>query len=67
MCAESVVCCVPCQLAAKLIKETMDKKFGGPWHAVVGEGYTMEITYNLKNILYMFFGGTLAICVWKCT
>ena len=24
-------------------------------------------TYNLKNNLYMFFGGTLAICVWKCT
>jgi dynein light chain 4 len=55
------------ELAAKMIKETMDKKFGGPWHAIVGEGYSFEITYNLKNLLYMFFGGSMAICVWKCT
>ena len=45
----------------------MDKKFGGPWHAVVGEGYSFELTYNLKNIMYMYFGGTLAVCVWKCS
>ncbi|KAI3385210.1 hypothetical protein SNEBB_001952 [Seison nebaliae] len=52
--------------AAKFIKETMDKKYGPSWHVVVGEGFGFELTYDLKNILYMFFGGTQAIIVWKC-
>jgi dynein light chain 4 len=25
------------ELAARLVKENMDKKFGGPWHCIVGE------------------------------
>jgi dynein light chain 4 len=55
------------QVAAKMIKETMDKKFGASWHAVVGEGFGFEITHEVKNLLYMFFGGTMAICLWKCS
>ena len=55
------------QSAAKMIKETMDKKFGASWHAVVGEGYGFEITHEAKNILYMFFASSMAICVWKCS
>lgn len=54
------------QAAAKMIKETMDKKFGASWHAVVGEGYGFEVTHEVKNMMYMFFGGTIAICLWKC-
>jgi len=53
--------------AAKMIKDTMDKKFGASWHAVVGEGYGFEITHEVKNLLYMFFGGNMAIIVWKCS
>ena len=49
-----------------MIKDTMDKKFGASWHAVVGEGYGFEITYEVKNILYMFFASSMAICLWKC-
>merc|ERR1711944_111043 len=41
--------------AAKHIKETMDKKFGASWHAVVGEGFGFELTHEVKNIMYMFF------------
>ncbi len=52
--------------AARMIKETMDKKFGPSWHVVVGEGYGFEITHEVKNILYMFFGGSQAILLWKC-
>ena len=52
--------------AARMIKETLDKKFGPAWHVVVGEGYGFEITHEVKNILYMFFGGTHAILLWKC-
>ncbi|CAB3363120.1 dynein axonemal light chain 4 [Cloeon dipterum] len=53
--------------AAKLIKETMDNKFGPSWHAVVGEGFGLEITHECRNLLYMFFAGNMAVCVWKCS
>jgi len=55
------------EAAAKMVKESMDKKFGASWHVVVGEGYGYEITHEVKNILYMFFGGTMAIILWKCS
>lgn len=53
--------------AAKLIKESMDKKFGTAWHVVVGEGFSFEVTHETKCMLYMFFGGNVAICLWKCS
>ncbi|KAK2544148.1 Dnal4 [Columba livia] len=53
--------------AAKMIKEMMDKKFGSSWHVVIGEAFGFEITHEVKNLLYMFFGGSLAVCVWKCS
>ena len=62
------MCTLLCfQAAAKMIKESMDKKFGSSWHAVVGEGYGFELTHEVKNLLYMFFGGTVAVCIWKCS
>ncbi|XP_030764199.1 dynein light chain 4, axonemal [Sitophilus oryzae] len=54
------------EAAAKMIKEEMDKKFGPPFHVVVGEDFGFEISYECTNLLYMFFGGNLAICIWKC-
>ncbi|KAL7737287.1 hypothetical protein ACLKA6_012909 [Drosophila palustris] len=55
------------ELAAKTIKDTMDKKFGIYWHVVVGEGFGFEVSYETENILYLFFGGNLAIVLWKCS
>lgn len=54
-------------MAAKSIKETMDTKFGTYWHVVVGEGFGFEVSHETKNILYLFFGGNLAVIVWKCS
>jgi dynein light chain 4 len=55
--------------AARMIKEILDKKFGGgaAWHVVVGEGFGFEISYELKSLMYMFFAGNLAVCAWKCS
>ena len=53
--------------AAKNIKESLDKKFGSSWHVVVGEGFGFEVSYELKNLMYMFFAGNLAVCAWKCS
>ncbi|KAH8416074.1 hypothetical protein KR222_007676 [Zaprionus bogoriensis] len=55
------------EMAAKVIKDTMDKKFGIYWHVVVGEGFGFEVSYETENILYLFFGGNLAIVLWKCS
>ena len=55
--------------AAKMIKEILEKKFGGgaAWHVVVGEGFGFEISYELKSLMFMFFAGNLAVCAWKCS
>ncbi|CAG0891985.1 unnamed protein product [Darwinula stevensoni] len=53
--------------AAKMIKEELDRKYGPSWHVVVGEGFGFEISHESKNMLYMFCGGNLGICVWKCS
>ncbi|XP_064139595.1 dynein axonemal light chain 4 isoform X2 [Loxodonta africana] len=37
--------------AAKMIKETMDKKFGSSWHVVIGEGFGFEITHEAEQLL----------------
>ena len=53
------------QAAAKFIKDVMDKKFGHPWHCVIGEGFGFEITYELKHLMYMYFGGNIAVLLFK--
>lgn len=55
------------QSAAQAIKESMDKKFGGSWHAVVGEQFGLEISHEQGSLLYIFCGGNLAVCLWKCS
>ncbi len=55
------------ELAAKTVKEAMDKKFGTFWHVVIGEGFGFEVSYETKHILYLFFGGNVAIVLWKCS
>mmetsp|Transcript_11983 Transcript_11983/g.21491 ORF Transcript_11983/g.21491 Transcript_11983/m.21491 type:complete len:102 (+) Transcript_11983:99-404(+) len=49
----------------QMIKDQMDKKFGAPWHVVVGTGYSYDITYEVKNILYIYVGGRTAVLLWK--
>ena len=54
------------ETAAKMVKDAMDKKFGPAWHVIIGEGYGFEVTHEVKNMLYMFFGGNMGILLWKC-
>lgn len=53
-------------MAANLIKEQLDKKFGPSWHVLVGEGFGFDISYEVNTLLYLFFGGNTGICIWKC-
>ncbi len=38
-----------------------------PRHVVIGEAFGFEVTHQLNNILYLYFGGELAVLVWKCS
>eukprot|EP00983_Pelagomonas_calceolata_P026025 816921-Pelagomonas_calceolata.AAC.2 len=51
--------------AMQMIKEQMDKKFGSPWHVVVGKAFGYEITYEVRNLLYIFVGGRTSVLLWK--
>jgi dynein light chain 4 len=51
--------------AAKFVKEQMDKKFGAPWHCVMGEGFGYEITYESKHLMFMFHRGSTAVVIFK--
>ena len=53
------------EAAAQLIKSTMDKKFGAAWHCVIGEGFGFDITYQAKNMVYVYYG-QIGILAYKC-
>ena len=48
------------------LQRVLDKKMNGPFNVIVGESFTMDITHVRSSLLYMYFGGYLAILVWKC-
>lgn len=53
------------EAAAQLIKTTMDKKFGASWHCAIGEGFGFDITYQSKNMVYVYYGAIGVLC-YKC-
>ena len=52
--------------AAKMIKKILDHKYEPQWNVVVGEAFGFEVTHNVDSLLYLYFGGHIAICLWKC-
>ncbi|VDQ04716.1 unnamed protein product [Trichobilharzia regenti] len=55
------------ELAARMVKETLDQKAAPGWHVVIGEGYGVEITHDVKYLIFLYFNATLAILIWKCS
>ena len=51
--------------AARMVKDTLDKKFGAPFNVVIGEQYTFSITYQEKSMLLMFTNGNVAALIWR--
>ncbi len=54
------------EAACKLIKETMDKKYGASWHCMIGKGFAYDVTSNKDNLIYGFYGGTVGVLLYKC-
>ena len=42
----------------------MDKKFGEAWLCVIGEGFNFDVSYQTKNMLYVYYQN-LAVLLWK--
>ncbi|KAL4859342.1 Dynein light chain 4 [Chlorella vulgaris] len=49
------VCVAACERHAsdiekctQMIKDTLDKRFGGPWHVVVGRAFSFEVTHEVR-------------------
>jgi dynein light chain 4, axonemal len=53
------------EASAQLIKSTMDKKFGSSWHVAIGEGFGFDITYQSRNMIYVYYGSIGVLC-YKC-
>ena len=51
--------------ASRMIKQTMDKKFGSPFQVIVGEAYGFSVTNQEKTLLYMYTGGNIAVLIWR--
>ena len=59
----SMVLRLPCtsQSAARLVKETMDKKYNESWVVVIGQGFAFEVTHEVKHVLWMFLSDLSAL------
>jgi len=55
-CREAHACCQNHQLytdcVLQMIKDQMDKKFGSPWHVIVGKAFAYEITYEVRYAIH---------------
>uniref|UniRef100_A0A6T8P543 Dynein light chain n=2 Tax=Hemiselmis TaxID=77924 RepID=A0A6T8P543_HEMAN len=52
-------------LAAKQVKEAMDKKYAPNWCCVIGETFGADIVCEKQTLLYMFYAGNLAVLLFK--
>ena len=39
------------KMCSKMIKESLDKKFGPSWHVIVGEGYALHVFCKVLSCL----------------
>merc|ERR1712094_83928 len=50
--------------AARFVKEAMDKKYNESWVVIVGQGFSFEVTHEVKHVLWMYFCD-IAVLVYK--
>ena len=44
----------------------MDRQYGQPFHCVMGEGFSFEVTRQSNQSLYLYYSGKLAVLLFKC-
>ena len=53
------------ELAAKNIKEALDKQYGLTWQVVIGKGFSFDITCLDNTMMHCYYQGDLGILVYK--
>ncbi|GBG27250.1 Dynein light chain, cytoplasmic [Hondaea fermentalgiana] len=48
-----------------LIKSNMDKKFGGPWHVIIGEGFGFDVVHQARQLIHVHYQNVSCLC-YKC-
>ena len=51
--------------ASRLIKDNLDKKFGSPFHVIVGEAFSFSINYEERTLIHMYTGGNISALIWR--
>ncbi|KAJ8679880.1 hypothetical protein QAD02_015667 [Eretmocerus hayati] len=51
--------------AARVVKDSLDKKFGPPFNVVIGESYSFSVTFQQKSFLLMYTNGNVAAAIWR--
>jgi len=52
-------------IAARTVKETMDKKYSPNWQVIIGEGFGFEVVSEKFCLIYMYLGGSVAVLCYK--
>ena len=50
--------------SAKMMKEFLDKRFGGYHQVIIGESFGFNIAHDASNLLHAHFGNA-SILIWK--
>jgi dynein light chain 4 len=53
------------EVASKMIKEELDKKYGPTWQCIIGEGYAFHITVQSGSYLQAYYNGNISCLVFK--
>ena len=58
MCVDKTIASRDYEAAAAAIKTALDKKYGGPWHVCLGEGFGASVVHQSRNIIQICHGGS---------
>lgn len=53
------------ELAAKFIKQNVEKRLGPPWNVVVGEAFSYDVQHLIGCHLLVYTNGKIACLIWK--
>lgn len=49
-----------------MVKENMEKKFGGLWNVVSGKSFAYEVTHGVQDMLLLYLGSaSVGMLIWR--
>lgn len=50
----------------QMVKENMEKKFGGLWNVVSGKSFAYEVTHGVQDMLLLYLGSaSVGMLIWR--